>query len=333
MKLEPKTRIVIALVALCLAIGFVPTSSVIAQKAAPQAKPKTAQRGGGFSQDPRVQKRTYYFYEGANEELQYLLFVSSKVSKDKKAPLIVTLHGLGAGPMFMMTKEAVDLAEEGGYILVGPMGYNERGWFGIPMGAGSGRGKTAPKAKDQAAEIPPDAKAAPKPKTQTADAQPDAKAAPKAKMSMFFNANDPPNLRELSEKDMMNVLDLVRREFNVDENRIYLMGHSMGGAGTLYLGVKYASIWAALAPVAPAAFGLNPDSLAEIKDMPIIFVHGDVDEAVPVANTRGWVEKAKELNMTYEYNEMPGISHGPVITASLPSVYAFFAKHSKPAIH
>jgi predicted peptidase len=102
----------------------------------------------------------------------------------------------------------------------------------------------------------------------------------------------------------------------------------MGGAGTLHLGVKYASIWAALAPVAPAAFGLNPDSLAEIKSMPVIFVHGDVDEAVPVANTRKWIDKLKELNMTYEYSEMPGVKHGPVITACLPSTYEFFSKHS-----
>ena len=43
------------------------------------------------------------------------------------------------------------------------------------------------------------------------------------------------------------------------------------------------------------------------------------------------VEKAKELKMTYEYNEMPGVSHGPVITAGLKSIYQFFAKHSKPA--
>ena len=216
----------------------------------------------------------------------------------------------------MLTKEAVDLAEEGGYILVGPMGYNVRGWYGIPMGKKpSPPGAPSKKAK-KTETVPPDANSKPKPKT-----------------SLFFNPNDPPNLRELSEKDVMNVLDIVRNEFNVDENRIYLMGHSMGGAGTLYLGVKYGSIWAALAPVAPAAFGLNPDSLAKIKNMPVIFVHGDVDEAVPVANTRLWVDKAKELNMTYEYNEMPGVSHGPVITACLPSIYEFFAKHSKPAVH
>jgi poly(3-hydroxybutyrate) depolymerase len=332
MKFECRTKIVIVLAALFLTFGLVQPQFTPAQEAAQQAKPKAKQRGGfmRMQADPRVQTRTYIFKE-TNEEMQYMLFVSSKVSKDKKAPLIVTLHGLGVGPVFMMGTEAVDLAEEGGYILVGPMGYNERGWFGIPMGQKKGSSKTTPKPKNKTAEAKPDIGAAPKLKDQTSEAKPDTSAKPKPMMSMFSNANDPPNLRELSEKDVMNVLDIVRKEFNVDENRIYLMGHSMGGAGTLYLGVKYASIWAALAPVAPAAFGLNPDSLAEIKDMPVIFVHGDADEMVPVANTRRWVEKAKELNMTYEYNEMPGISHGPVINASLPSVYEFFGKHSKPA--
>jgi predicted esterase len=116
---------------------------------------------------------------------------------------------------------------------------------------------------------------------------------------------------------------------DTDEDMKYLMGHSMGGAGTLYLGAKYGSIWAAIAPIAPAAFGIEPDSLEKIKDMPVIFVHGAADEVVPVNVSQRWVAKAKELNMTYEYNDMEGISHGPVITAALPSVYEFFAKHSK----
>ena len=64
---------------------------------------------------------------------------------------------------------------------------------------------------------------------------------------------DPENLGELSEKDVMNVLALIRKEFNVDDNRIYLMGHSMGGGGTWHLGIKHPDIWAALGPIAPAA--------------------------------------------------------------------------------
>jgi predicted peptidase len=64
----------------------------------------------------------------------------------------------------------------------------------------------------------------------------------------------------------MRVLELVRKEFNIDDNRIYLMGHSMGGAGAMYLGEKYAQIWAAVACI--AGFG-SPDPKGKLKDTPI----------------------------------------------------------------
>ena len=60
------------------------------------------------------------------------------MSKDKKAPLIVALHGLGGNQNTMMTRNAIQLAEEGGYILVAPMGYNSSGWFGAPSTMATG---------------------------------------------------------------------------------------------------------------------------------------------------------------------------------------------------
>jgi predicted peptidase len=41
---------------------------------------------------------------------------------------------------------------------------------------------------------------------------------------------DPAEVTQLSEKDVLNVLEMIREEFNVDDERTYLMGHSMGGA-------------------------------------------------------------------------------------------------------
>ncbi len=309
MRFEWRTKIGAALVVLCLQIGLAQTQSTFAQETAPQAKSKTDQRGGFMQMrvDPRVQMRSYRFQD-TDEDIQYAVFVSSKVTKDRKSPLIITLHGLGIGPAIMFTGDALDLAEKGGYILVGPMGYNVRGWYGISM-KGFGR-KGAP--------------------TKAADSP---GAAPKPKASMFFNPDDPPNLNELSEKDVMNVLDIILKEFNVDDRRIYLMGHSMGGAGTLYLGTKYPSIWAALAAIAPAAFTLDPDILKGIQDMPVMIVQGGNDNLVPADNTRRWVDKLKELNMTYEYNEIPGADHGSAISDGLPGIYEFFDKHSKPVSH
>jgi predicted peptidase len=281
-------------------------STHLAAQAPPPGGAAAAQpqgRGAGpGAVDPRVQQRTYLFTD-TNEQLPYALFVSSRVSRDRKNPLIVALHGLGGNQNTMMNPSyrAVELAEQGGYILVAPMGYNSGGWYGIPEGparAGAnqaaGRGGRGAGAGGTA-------------------------------------VTDPAKVRELSEKDVMNVLNMIRTEFNVDESRTYLMGHSMGGAGTIYLGVKHASNWAAIAPIAPASGGLTPDnySLAPARDLPVIVVMGDADTAVPVARTRIWVEKIKEQKMTHEYHEIPGGTHGSVIATGMPDIFAFFAKHSK----
>jgi predicted peptidase len=289
-----------------------------AQQAAPQAAPAAGQpqagRGGGRGAvDSRVQQRTYTFAD-TNEQMPYALFVSSKVTRDRKSPLIVSLHGLG-GDQNTMVRESlrsVELAEQGGYILVAPMGYNSGGWYGIPpgpprpaganaVGRGRGIGAGAPRPVIGGTAI-----------------------------------TDPAKVREASEKDVMTVLAMVRKEFNVDERRIYLMGHSMGGAGTYHLGSKHGNVWAALAPIAPAAMGMTNDRtnvLQAIKDagVPMLVSMGDADEAVPVANVRTWVDTMKELQMNYEYKEYAGVTHGPIMAASMSDIYAFFAKHSKPA--
>jgi poly(3-hydroxybutyrate) depolymerase len=296
MKLGFHTRTTIAAVAAAafLTLGVAPAPALAQQGG-------RGGRGTGFvqSNDPRVQNRTYQFAD-TKEDLPYCVFVSSKVSKDKKNPLIISLHGLGIGPGFMCQGKVLDLAEEGGYILAAPMGYSPGGWYGSPVMQGrGGRGRGGA----QATPPPP----------------------------------PPANLEELSEKDVMNVLGMMRREFNVDDSRTYLMGHSMGGAGTYFLGSKHGKEWAALAPIAPAAFLMNNDRatiLQGIKDanVPMMVTTGDADEAVPVTNTRMWAETMKELKMNYEYKEYPGVTHGPIIEAAMPDIFAFFRKHTKAAV-
>ena len=288
-----------------LALG-VAASSALAQE---------AQRRPGLQIDPRAQSRTYHFAD-TDEDMPYCLFVSSKVGAGKPAPLIISLHGLGAGPQIMCNSTAVDLAEKGGYILAAPMGCNEGGWYGSPVL------RRRPAGDDQAAAAPPES---------------DGKCHPGAGGFGRGSAgrSQPANIAELSEKDVMNVLAMVRKEFNVDAHRIYLTGHSMGGAGTYFLGSKHTDIWAAIAPVAPAAFGMIANRVEYLRPLkeagiPVIVVHGDMDEAVPVATSRdNWVPSMKELGIVHEYVELPGVTHGPVITQSQAYIYAFFDKHSK----
>lgn len=315
MRIWIRTATAVACGALAAALLLsMPRLATAQAPADPKAGAKAGGKGkGGFAQDSRAQTRTYHFAD-TNEDLPYSLYVSTKIKPGQKAPLIVTLHGLGAPQTIMMSTAAVDLAEEGGYILVAPMGYNTSGWYGSPAFApGAGRGK-AKGATDGA---------------KGAGKGPDGAA---AKGPGFGGDNQPANVRELSEKDVMNVIALVRKEFNIDDQRIYIMGHSMGGAGALHLGSKYANLFAAVAAEAPAAFWqTRKETLQPLKDgkVPVMIVHGDADEVVPVTNSHAWVEAMKELNMEYEYVEQPGVTHGPVIQTGLKPIYEFFAKHKK----
>lgn len=137
---------------------------------------------------------------------------------------------------------------------------------------------------------------------------------------------DPENLGELSEKDVMNVLGIVRKEFNIDDDRIFLMGHSMGGGGTFHLGATYPGVWAGLAPLSPAIYG-KTSLLEKLKHIPTMVVTGDKDRLVKVTDVRRWVSKMKALKMDHRYKEIAGGTHVRSITANpkmIAEVFDFF---------
>ena len=231
------------------------------------------------SSSSRIEKKTYDFKD-AGKEMEYALFVPSAYDRAKKSPLIVALHGLGGNAQGMLRYGGfTDLAEKHGYILVAPMGYNSRGWYGA---------RPLVKGKD----------------------------------------DDPKNLSELSEKDVMNVLDIVKKEYSIDADRIYLLGHSMGGGGAWHLGIKYPDIWAGVAPIAPATSRPAAD-VEKMKHIPVILVQGDADKLVPVAGARRWAEQMKKLDMAHEYIEIAGGDHVAIAGQNLPKIFAFFEKHKR----
>ena len=140
--------------------------------------------------------------------------------------------------------------------------------------------------------------------------------------------SSPKNLGQLSETDVMNVLAITRRELNIDNRRIYLMGHSMGGGGTWHLGLKYPKLWAGLAPIAPAIYR-SPDALTKIKDMPVILVQGDADLLVPVATARRWAAKMKQLKMDYSYIEVAGGGHVRIAFDNMAKIFEFLTSRKR----
>jgi len=133
----------------------------------------------------------------------------------------------------------------------------------------------------------------------------------------------------------MNVLAMMRQEFNVDSSRIYLMGHSMGGCGTYYLSYKHPGVFAALGTMAPANQLINARAtrtkvLEGIRDLPVICFQGALDTAVPAVVTREWVNEMKQMGMACQYNEIYNADHF-TIRKYTPEIIEFFNSKSKTA--
>jgi predicted esterase len=131
---------------------------------------------------------------------------------------------------------------------------------------------------------------------------------------------------QLSEQDVMHVLALVRKDYMIDNQRIYLMGHSMGGIGTWTLGAKYPTIWAALGPISGVA---DPRTVEGMRNIPEVVVHGDADTTVPVGGSRAMVAEMKRLGVDVQYIEVPGGSHTSVPGPNMAAIFNFFDKHKK----
>jgi poly(3-hydroxybutyrate) depolymerase len=132
--------------------------------------------------------------------------------------------------------------------------------------------------------------------------------------------------RALSEADVMNVLDLVRRQYRVDDDRVYILGHSMGGAGAWYLGAKFPDRWAALACFAGSG---RPETEAQMKNVAQFVVHGDEDATVPVSSSRAMVAEMKRLGIEHKYIEVRGGDHNGVVQPTLEAAFDFFDQHRR----
>ncbi len=134
-----------------------------------------------------------------------------------------------------------------------------------------------------------------------------------------------------AERDVLDVIEEMKREFSIDEDRVYLTGHSMGGYGTWSIAVNHPDIFAAIAPISG---GGNPFVTAKLKaaaHIPQLVIHGDNDPTVPVEESRKMVKAARELGIKVKYNEIPGGDHSNIVVPGLKDVFDWFDEHRRPS--
>lgn len=130
------------------------------------------------------------------------------------------------------------------------------------------------------------------------------------------------------EDDMvMAILEKTRREYSINDSRLYLTGLSQGGHGTWTIAAKHPDLFAAIAPVC----GWGDESIAKaLAKMPIWVFHGDQDEAVKVQSAYDMQKWLQACGGTCQMSIYPGVGHNSWDRAYREEDLAqWFLKHKK----
>lgn len=232
------------------------------------------------------QTRSYPFAESGADE-PYRIVVPDRWDGTSELPLVMFLHGAGSDHNTYLNQnggQIVTLAEEHGYLLVSPRGVS--GAYGNFLRLTGPFGDEAGAAELMAAVTP-----------------------------------EADRTNELSEQDVINVLEIVLHEYPVDRRAMFLAGHSMGSGGTWYIGGKYAAYWAGIAPMSGPFVQETGYPWEDVRDMPILVTEGtntpSLEASLLLAD---WLGKNGYLSEYIEVNS----DHGGMIPLVLPDIFEFF---------
>lgn len=115
-----------------------------------------------------------------------------------------------------------------------------------------------------------------------------------------------PNGRWWQPAELVALLDDVANQYNVDQDRVYCTGLSMGGFGTWALGFYAPDRFAALAPICG---GGEKYWAAQFAHVPVWAFHGAKDSGVPLQRSEQMVQALKTAGGTPKLTVYPEAGH------------------------
>jgi hypothetical protein len=125
-------------------------------------------------------------------------------------------------------------------------------------------------------------------------------------------------------ENLRTILDLVKRTYNVDENRVVVSGVSDGGTGAYYIAMKDTTPFAGFLPLNGNIMVLRSEDLAvgdlfptNLRNKPLFVVNGGRDPLYPAGQVGPYVEHLKDKGVEVVYKPQPNGVHN---TAWWPEV-------------
>lgn len=129
---------------------------------------------------------------------------------------------------------------------------------------------------------------------------------------------------------VMNILEWVESNYNVDKERVYVLGMSLGGYGTIDMAATFPDrIAAAIAMCG----GGTVKNLSNLNELPLWIIHGTGDSSVSVKESDKVVNAIKNISKgeapRLSYDRIPGMNHSkPARMFYLEESYDWLLNHS-----
>ncbi len=116
----------------------------------------------------------------------------------------------------------------------------------------------------------------------------------------------PPEALGIGARLAFEIIDGLVRAQSIDPDRIYVTGHSMGGAGAWHMIAHRPRFFAAAVPVCGHPL---PATAAAVKDVPIWNFHGEADELEPIVTSRVMIDALRKAGGRPRHTEYAGVGH------------------------
>lgn len=113
----------------------------------------------------------------------------------------------------------------------------------------------------------------------------------------------------IPEQDVLDMIDDIKSRFNVDEDRFYIAGLSMGGYGTQWISLTRPDMWAAVAPCCPLPLEDIEDYADNACNLPFHLFIGDRDIPITYNGTIDLHQRLQKTARLVNFVEYPGMQH------------------------
>ena len=100
----------------------------------------------------------------------------------------------------------------------------------------------------------------------------------------------------------------LSKQYKIDADRVYVLGHSLGGMGTFTAVYQHPKRFAAAIPSAGIFFPWMDAS--RIQDVPLWIFHGKPDKVVDYIGSRHVFDRLNKLSANAKLTTLPGVGHG-----------------------